>query len=188
MPWSESFLTAKNAESTEISDFGLRWQSAAATPLFACPDRAESGVALRFPPQSKKWHVQLSVLFAFFAVKTSATIASPERNAYAAVQQMFSQRHRIGCVLAIGLLARAGCFADAVDWENERSFISTPNRCARPSSDQRSLTRWSVAVQLGVRTPGERPINFFETGFDDSAWATIDVPSNWEMRGYGTPI
>jgi hypothetical protein len=45
-------------------DFGLRWQpaeakrsedwSAAATPLFDCGQNFQSGVALRFPPQSKK--------------------------------------------------------------------------------------------------------------------------------------
>ena len=45
-------------------DFGLRWQpaeakrsedwSAAATPLFDCGQSSQSGVALRFPPQSKK--------------------------------------------------------------------------------------------------------------------------------------
>ena len=34
-------------------DFGLRWQSAAATPLFDCEQCFQSGVALRFPPQSK---------------------------------------------------------------------------------------------------------------------------------------
>jgi hypothetical protein len=35
-------------------DFGLRWQSTAATPLFDCGQSFQSGVALRFPPQSKK--------------------------------------------------------------------------------------------------------------------------------------
>jgi hypothetical protein len=34
-------------------DFGVRWQSAAATPLFDCGQSFQSGVALRFPPQSK---------------------------------------------------------------------------------------------------------------------------------------
>ena len=33
--------------------FGLRWHSAAATPLFERQPRCESGVALRYPPQSK---------------------------------------------------------------------------------------------------------------------------------------
>jgi hypothetical protein len=34
-------------------DFGLRWQSAAATPLFAGGQSFQSGVAFHFPPQSK---------------------------------------------------------------------------------------------------------------------------------------
>jgi beta-galactosidase len=37
-------------------------------------------------------------------------------------------------------------------------------------------------------TPQEIPGNFFEEKFSDSKWATIDVPSNWEMRGYGDPL
>ncbi len=36
--------------------------------------------------------------------------------------------------------------------------------------------------------PGCRPVNFFEKGFDISTWSSIDVPSNWQMKGYGTPI
>src|ERR1035437_2401881 len=35
-------------------DFGLRWQSAAATPLFDCGQSVQRGVVLRFPPLSKK--------------------------------------------------------------------------------------------------------------------------------------
>jgi hypothetical protein len=34
-------------------EFGLRWQSAAATPLFIDLDHPKNGVALRFPLQSK---------------------------------------------------------------------------------------------------------------------------------------
>jgi len=36
-------------------DFGLRWQSAAATPLFHQTQLCQSGAALRFPPQSKNF-------------------------------------------------------------------------------------------------------------------------------------
>lgn len=36
--------------------------------------------------------------------------------------------------------------------------------------------------------PASRPANFYEAGFDDSAWDTIPVPSNWQLHGYGTPI
>ncbi len=36
--------------------------------------------------------------------------------------------------------------------------------------------------------PELRPVNFYETNFDDVAWKTIPVPSNWQMQGYDTPI
>lgn len=39
-----------------------------------------------------------------------------------------------------------------------------------------------------VRSPGERPVDFFREDFDDSAWDFIPVPSNWEVEGYGIPI
>ena len=36
--------------------------------------------------------------------------------------------------------------------------------------------------------PASRPADFYKPETDVSSWATIDVPSNWQMRGYGTPI
>ncbi len=39
-----------------------------------------------------------------------------------------------------------------------------------------------------VPSPDARPKNFYKTGFDDSSWDDIPVPSCWEMKGYGTPI
>lgn len=36
--------------------------------------------------------------------------------------------------------------------------------------------------------PAGRPQTFWESGFDDSAWKTIPVPSNVELEGYGIPI
>jgi hypothetical protein len=49
---SGTVLQIRNSEAGRQS-FGLRWQSAAATPLSECGPASESGVALRFPPQSK---------------------------------------------------------------------------------------------------------------------------------------
>ncbi|MBI9063321.1 MAG: DUF4981 domain-containing protein [Marinilabiliaceae bacterium] len=39
-----------------------------------------------------------------------------------------------------------------------------------------------------VKHPDERPVNFYQTTFDDSNWNTIPVPSNWQLHGYGKPI
>ncbi|WP_201982360.1 glycoside hydrolase family 2 TIM barrel-domain containing protein [Hymenobacter rubidus] len=39
-----------------------------------------------------------------------------------------------------------------------------------------------------VDRPADRPLGFFQTGFDDAAWKTIQVPGNWEMQGFGLPI
>ncbi len=36
--------------------------------------------------------------------------------------------------------------------------------------------------------PSEEVKDFEKTDFNTSKWKNIDVPSNWEMRGYGTPI
>ena len=39
-----------------------------------------------------------------------------------------------------------------------------------------------------VKAPEERPTTFFKPSFDVSGWDEIDVPSCWEMKGYGTPL
>lgn len=38
------------------------------------------------------------------------------------------------------------------------------------------------------KNPAERPANFHTSNFDDSEWATIPVPSNWQVHGYDYPI
>ena len=39
-----------------------------------------------------------------------------------------------------------------------------------------------------TKTPEERVRDFYRTDFDASGWATLQVPANWEVNGYGTPI
>ncbi|TFF87832.1 MAG: DUF4981 domain-containing protein, partial [Promethearchaeota archaeon] len=39
-----------------------------------------------------------------------------------------------------------------------------------------------------VEKPSERPVDFYMKDFDVSNWDEIDVPSNWQLRGYGIPI
>lgn len=38
-----------------------------------------------------------------------------------------------------------------------------------------------------VAWPQQRPVDFYKPSFDVSAWKDINVPSNWQVEGYGTP-
>ena len=38
-----------------------------------------------------------------------------------------------------------------------------------------------------VEKPADRPPGFHAPGFDDSTWATIPVPSNWQLHGVRPP-
>lgn len=39
-----------------------------------------------------------------------------------------------------------------------------------------------------VRSPRDRPMDFFKPEFDHTGWRTIEVPGNWETQGFGYPI
>jgi len=39
-----------------------------------------------------------------------------------------------------------------------------------------------------VKSPDERPRGFYKPQYDVSGWDEIEVPSNWQLKGYGTPI
>ncbi len=38
-----------------------------------------------------------------------------------------------------------------------------------------------------VKRPEQRPVDFWRPEFDDRTWDNIAVPSNWQIKGYGTP-
>lgn len=38
-----------------------------------------------------------------------------------------------------------------------------------------------------VKDADKRPVDFYKTDLDDSAWKTMNIPANWEMNGYGVP-
>ncbi|MFT7030537.1 MAG: beta-galactosidase [Marinoscillum sp.] len=39
-----------------------------------------------------------------------------------------------------------------------------------------------------TKSPDTRPVDFFKTEFDVSGWDEIEVPSDWQMKGYDYPI
>jgi beta-galactosidase/beta-glucuronidase len=38
------------------------------------------------------------------------------------------------------------------------------------------------------QNPSLTPVDFFKPTFDDKSWNEIEVPSNWQLKGYGTAI
>ncbi|MFY0686279.1 MAG: DUF4981 domain-containing protein [Cyclobacteriaceae bacterium] len=89
------------------------------------------------------------------------------------------------------------------DWENQHvnQINRLPSRATFDNYENReqALTRdrnqssWFKSLNGDwqfhwVQKPADAPTDFFKPEYDNSKWATIDVPSNWEMRGYGTPI
>ncbi|WP_051293224.1 glycoside hydrolase family 2 TIM barrel-domain containing protein [Olivibacter sitiensis] len=89
------------------------------------------------------------------------------------------------------------------DWENEKIFEinrETPAVNTVPfASNEQALThqyeqspyflsldgtwkfKWS-------KSPNERPKDFYKLDFNDAGWDELNVPSNWEINGYGTPM
>ena len=39
-----------------------------------------------------------------------------------------------------------------------------------------------------VKSPAQRPLDFYANDFNVDTWKDIPVPSNWELQGYGIPI
>lgn len=38
------------------------------------------------------------------------------------------------------------------------------------------------------KNPAERPKDFYKMNFNDRSWASVHVPGNWQLEGYGRPI
>ena len=106
-------------------------------------------------------------------------------------------------VLALGLLA-AGPLAgaEAPVWENERvtsinkepaHATLMPFASAAAASLDKSRSPFFHSLNgtwkfHWVKTPEERPKEFFKPDFDVGAWTDITVPSNWQIAGHGQPI
>lgn len=91
-------------------------------------------------------------------------------------------------VFAIGKLPGAATFMPYAGEEEMRAdtaFLARP--WAEPVSKRRMNLNGLWKFRLSP-TPQENPQDFMQTGYDDSGWDEIPVPSNWEMQGYDTPI
>ena len=108
---------------------------------------------------------------------------------------------RFGCV---GLLCNIFITVNAlaVEWENPQIYQinKEPARASFFAYETQSLAYQGNRVSSGnflslngqwhfnwVKTPAQRPVDFYTEQYDVSDWNTIEVPSNWELQGYGVP-
>lgn len=98
----------------------------------------------------------------------------------------------LGCLGALVLSLPVG--AQVADWENHHvlQINREPARAAfiaygdRVGDRTLSLNgRWRF---FWVNHPAQRVKDFYRTDLNDKGWDRIDVPANWEVNGYGTPI
>lgn len=115
----------------------------------------------------------------------------------------FSSRLCFKLIVGFVLISSFSMAQSVPDWENPAVFAinkEAPRATAFPYADKSSalmadanlspyyLTLNGTWKFNWVYTPEERPVDFYKTDFDVSGWDNIDVPSNWELKGYGTPI
>ncbi|MCX6302397.1 MAG: DUF4981 domain-containing protein, partial [Bacteroidia bacterium] len=89
------------------------------------------------------------------------------------------------------------------DWENPGMFNQNreaPHATLISFSDEESALVADKAQSLNylsldgiwkfhwVKSPDQRPYWFFKDDFDTRNWDDIEVPSNWQMKGYDIPI
>ncbi len=89
------------------------------------------------------------------------------------------------------------------DWENTEIFAvnKEPAHASFIPFEKESAELWrhkfdSPFIQTlngtwkfnFVKKPADRPRDFYQSSFDVSGWADIQVPGNWELQGFGTPI
>jgi len=79
-----------NSFTQRREDFGLRWQSASGDTAFDCGQCFQSGVALRFPPHSKKFALRLCV----FALKFEPLVPQANQKGLAAKKHKTDTTHQ----------------------------------------------------------------------------------------------
>lgn len=87
------------------------------------------------------------------------------------------------------------------DWQNEAvfrinkepasatmSFYSDESDALKKRAPDSEISLNGTWKFHYVGNPKDRPLDFFEDGYDVSNWADIPVPANWQMHGFGSPL
>ncbi len=97
-------------------------------------------------------------------------------------------------LLASALAALALCLPAAVatvpDWENELVTginKEAPRASVMPAAHKQLCLNGEWKFHFSM-TPDARPVDFYREDYSVEGWASIPVPSNWQLHGYGTAI
>ena len=96
----------------------------------------------------------------------------------------------LGVVVSLGALAQTAHH----DWEDNH-VLQINREPARAYFIPYGQTQGDRMLSLNgdwrfrwTKTPDERIRDFYRVDYDDSQWAILPIPANWEVNGYGTPI
>ena len=93
--------------------------------------------------------------------------------------------------------------AGIADWENQRVIgrnkepahctLMPHGTCEEAKLGTREASPYYLCLNGNwrfhwVASPDKRPVGFHRLSYDVSGWDEIEVPSNWQLHGYGTPI
>lgn len=108
--------------------------------------------------------------------KTSETVV--REKVYWEDETMFAENKEVG-------------HATYTPYYSEQEMLADKNFYATPWVETKSKATKSLNGDWFfnfVSEPSKRPLDFYREDYDVSTWATIPVPSNWEMHGYDRPI
>ena len=87
------------------------------------------------------------------------------------------------------------------DWQNESVFaVNKEPASAAPAiypdaedAENGGFGDYNMSLNgewkfMYLGNPNNCPPDFYKEAFNDTSWNNIEVPSNWEMKGYGTPL
>lgn len=76
-------------------------------------------------------------------------------------------------------------YASTSEMMADKDFFNHPWVATSSSRVKLLNGEWSFYF---VDEPSKRPLDFYQEGYDVSSWDKIEVPSNWEMKGYDMPL
>lgn len=80
-----------------------------------------------------------------------------------------------------------------VNREKPRATMMIYPNAALARQGERTRSPWLLSLNGKWKfhwseSPAKRPADFYRSDYDDSRWALIPVPSNWQLHGYDIPI